>query len=85
MRKNKERLARHTDTSLERWQVQYTIVQTAERDMKANMTNLRKNMSDAKNIKVFDYMMKRGTIREAARIVTQRKRGGVMTPDDIDE
>ena len=79
----KERL----DTRIQAWKDGKfdMLVQTAERDMKANMTNLRGNMTDAKIHKIFDDMMKRGKIRQAARFVTQRLSGGVMMPDDIDE
>ena len=60
------------------------LVQTAERDMKAKMASSRGNMTDAKIHKIFDDMMKRGKVHQAARFVTQRLSGGVMMPDDID-
>ena len=66
--------------------------------MKANMTNLRENVTEGKIHKDFDNM-KRGEIRQAGRFVTQCLSGGshevntkgwlpsiyTMMPDAIDE
>ena len=74
------------------------LVQTAELNMKANMTNLRENVTEGKIHKDFDNMMKRGEIRQAGRFVTQCLSGGshevntkgwlpsiyTMMPDAID-
>ena len=74
------------------------LVQTAELNMKANMTNLRENVTEGKIHKDFDNM-KRGEIRQAGRFVTQCLSGGshevntkgwlpsiyTMMPDAIDE
>ena len=73
------------------------LVQTAELNMKASMTNLRENVTEGKIHKDFDNM-KRGEIRQAGRFVTQCLSGGshevntkrwltsiyTMMPDAID-
>ena len=60
------------------------LVQTAEREMKENKTNIRGNMTDAKIHKVFDdndAAWKNTSRRTNLNTTSER---GVMLPDDID-
>ena len=61
------------------------LVQDTERSLKTYLTTKQGNVSKEQRAKIFNRKMLRGDVRGAVRHLTERDKGGVLMPDDIDE
>ncbi len=61
------------------------LVQDTERSLKTHLATKQGNVSKEQRAKIFNRKMLRGDVRGAVRCLTERDKGGVLMPDDIDE
>ena len=61
------------------------LVQDTERSLKTHVATKQGNVSKEQRAKIFNRKMLRGDVRGAVRYLTERDKGGVLMPDDIDE
>jgi len=61
------------------------LVQETERDMKSLLSDKQRGTTFEQRAKIFHQKMLRGDVRGAVRYLTEREKGGVFMPDEIDE
>jgi hypothetical protein len=61
------------------------LVQTTEGDMKANLSAKQGNTTPEQRVKIYNQKILRGGLRSGVRYLTNREKGGILMPGDIDE
>lgn len=61
------------------------LVQETERDMKSLLSEKQRGTTFEQRAKIFHQKMLRGDVRGAVRYLTEREKGGIHMPDEIDE
>jgi hypothetical protein len=61
------------------------LVQDTQRTMEANLSTKQGITSEEQRAKIFHRKMLRGDVRGAVRYLTEREKGGILLPGDIDE
>ena len=61
------------------------LVQDTERTMVANLSHKQGITTDKQKAKIFHRKMLCGDVRGAVRYLTEREKGGILLPGDIDE
>jgi hypothetical protein len=61
------------------------LIRDTERDLKSFLSTKQGNVTAEQRAKIFHRKMLRGDVRGAVRYLTEREKGGILLPDDIDE
>ena len=61
------------------------LVQNTERTMESLLSAKQGGLTNEQRAKVFHRRMLRGDVRGAVRFITDREKGGILQPNDIDE
>ena len=61
------------------------LVEDTERTMEADLSTKRGDTTDERRRHIFNQKVLRGDLRGAVHYITEREKGGVLMPDDVDE
>ncbi len=61
------------------------LVQDTERDMQAYLSSKQKGTTPAQRLSIYHRLVLQGKLRQAVRYLTDREKGSILMPDDIDE
>lgn len=80
-------IRKRIETRMEAWKAGKfeMLVQTAVRTNESMLSDRRRDHTDEQRAEIFNQKMLRGDIRGAVRFITEREKGGILMPDDIDE
>jgi hypothetical protein len=61
------------------------LVQDTERDMQAFLSSKQRGTTAEQRLMIYHRMVMRGLLRQAVKYLTDREKGTILMPEDIDE